>query len=129
MEHLKYLAWINYGFAALTGLVGVFVVLMGLLAGGSMLLGNASDAMVGLVITVVTIGISALLVFALAAAYAFAGRAVSAGKGRILQTILAILAVGNLPIGTIYGVYALWVCWANEETKARFDDPYGVDSY
>ena len=126
MEHLKYLSWFNYLFAAFTGLAALFVVLGGLAVGGSMLMGGGEGDMTPLVITGVSIGFAALIIFVLFALYIVAGRKVAVGRGRILQTILAVLAITNLPIGTIYGAYALWVCWMNEETKKVFEEPFGL---
>jgi len=45
------------------------------------------------------------------------------GRGRALQTTVALLLLPTLPIGTAYGCYALWVCWANPETRARLSVP------
>ncbi|MEZ4238577.1 MAG: hypothetical protein R3F59_20970 [Myxococcota bacterium] len=126
MEHLKYLSLINYAFAALTGLAGAFLVLGGLLGVGSMLM--SSTDMVSLAIMAVSMTFASVLVVVLAVLYAVTGRRVAAGRGRILQTVLGVLALGNLPLGTIYGLYALWVCWGNEETKAAFENP-SYDDY
>jgi len=43
------------------------------------------------------------------------------GKRRLLQSVLAILHVVNMPIGTAFAVYTLWVCWFHQPTKVFFD--------
>ncbi len=53
-----------------------------------------------------------------------AGR-VRVGRGRVLQTALAVLSLFNIPVGLAYGAYALWVCWFNEPTRAQFDQAEG----
>jgi hypothetical protein len=50
-----------------------------------------------------------------------AGRAVGQGRGRILQTVLAVLTIASFPVGTAYAIYALWVCWSNPPTRAAFE--------
>lgn len=125
MEHLKYLAWFNYVLAAFSALAGVLVLLGGALVAGTALMSGDGDAM-PLVITGASLGVAALIVGALTVLYIVTGRRVSAGRGRILQSILGVLAIGNIPVGTIYGAYALWVCWINEDTKKVFEEPYGL---
>jgi hypothetical protein len=124
VEHLKYLAWMNYAFAALfaisllfTGLGGLAVVGLGLSSGGDM--GSV-------MVSVITFGILAVVLGVFMLVYVMAGRQVSRGRGRILQSILSVLSLGSVPIGTIYGGYGLWVCWMNEDTKKVFDEPYGL---
>jgi len=51
------------------------------------------------------------------------GNKLVVGQGRVLQTVLAVLNFSNVPLGTAYAVYALWVCWMNETTKRVMDDP------
>lgn len=125
MEHLKYLAWFNYAFAAITAFV-TFLVFLGALGGIASIAMAPEMDVTTLVIMGVSFGFALLLCAVLTIVYAMAGRRVSRGRGRILQTILSILAVGNFPVGTLYGVYGLWVCWMNEDTKKVFDEPYGL---
>ena len=54
-----------------------------------------------------------LLILALPSAYL--GYSIELGRGRILQTIFAALGIFNFPLGTAYGVFALWVCWGVEK--------------
>jgi hypothetical protein len=54
-------------------------------------------------------------------AWAMASR-VAEGRWRWLQTVWAVLNLSNNPpFGAAYGLYALWVCWINPETKAAFE--------
>jgi len=43
------------------------------------------------------------------------------GRRRILQTTLAILHFCNVPIGTAFAVYTLYLCWFHQPTKVFFD--------
>ncbi len=43
------------------------------------------------------------------------------GKRRVLQTVLALVHLINLPVGTAFAVYTLWVCWFHQPTKVFFD--------
>jgi len=68
-------------------------------------------------------GLVGMLVCLGLAAFAFImGRNVAEGRWRLPQTVWAVLCLGNNPpIGLAYGLYALWVCWANSETREVFD--------
>lgn len=57
--------------------------------------------------------ITGLLVL-LALPSAWLGYSIEQGRGRILQTIYAVLSIFNFPLGTAYGAFALWVCWSAE---------------
>ena len=39
------------------------------------------------------------------------------GRGRMLQTFLACSLLLTFPIGTVFALYALWVCWAQPEVR------------
>jgi hypothetical protein len=68
--------------------------------------------------------IVAMILLTLSLPSAYLGYAIELGRGRILQTIVAALALLNFPLGTAYGVFAIWVCWSAE--KEVFDRG-GVD--
>jgi hypothetical protein len=71
-------------------------------------------------------GLVAFLVFALfAAAHVYAGFMVTAGRGRAAQTMLALLHMANMPLGTAYALYAFWVMYVNESTVRIFQSPGG----
>jgi hypothetical protein len=44
------------------------------------------------------------------------------GRGRGLQTFLAVVMLPGFPIGTALGLLALYACWVGETAKL-FDDP------
>lgn len=125
MQHLKYLAMANYAFAALFTLIfGLAAVLMGVASVLPMVLGEAEiAALVGPLVGFGSVSCFGTLFVLL---YLIAGRRVRKGRGRILQTVLAVLNLGSVPLGTAYGGYALWVLWMNEESKKIFDEPYGL---
>ena len=50
--------------------------------------------------------------------------AVGSGRGRVAQTFLAAMQIMSFPLGTVYAVYALWVCWVNEPSAKRFASDY-----
>lgn len=56
----------------------------------------------------------------LAAPFAYLGYAIELGRGRTLQTVFAALSLFNVPIGTLFGLFALWVCWSVE--REAFED-------
>jgi len=121
MKHLRYLKLINMAMAGMFLFFGIISVLMisvplilGLTQGG---MGASEIAILG----GAAIG-SFLLLGLFAMLYFVCGRKVGRGRGRILQTILAVMSISNLPIGTAYGIFGLWVCWMNDETKAIFEE-------
>lgn len=74
-------------------------------------LGFASVVLGGTVMYLAIIGALHLMVAA----------RVGRGRGRTLQTVLAVLSIFNVPVGLAYGIYALWVCWFNDSTRALFE--------
>jgi len=120
MNHLRILKYLDYFSVAMLVLAGGITV-VSIVATAVMVVASAPEAAIVLlpsaVITVVSIGfIGGLAWFAF-----LAGRGIEHGRGRIAQTLVAIASLGSLPLGTAFGVYAIWVCWFNEETKATFD--------
>jgi hypothetical protein len=124
LEHLKYLSWFNYAFAAFAMLGAAFAALGGVAVVGMTLASGAELS--AIIAPAIAMGVTFFILLVLGLVYLMAGRRVSSGRGRILQSILSVLAIGNVPIGTIYGAYGLWVCWMNEDTKKAFDEPYGI---
>jgi uncharacterized membrane protein YecN with MAPEG domain len=77
-------------------------------------------------LTFLLVGLLFLATFgALAYAHAYAGFMVTAGRARHLQTVLATMHLPNLPLGTAYGAFALWVCYFNPDTTKIFERPAG----
>ena len=58
-----------------------------------------------------------LLVGGLGLACLLAAVRLGRGRGRMLQTFLACSLLLTFPIGTIFAVYALWVCWAHPDVR------------
>jgi len=73
------------------------------LAGGALLFGALVLALMGVV-------------------YIYLGKAIKEYKmwAKILQIILAILGVFSFPIGTVIGIFMLWVLLVKKETKNLF---------
>jgi hypothetical protein len=58
-----------------------------------------------------------LLVGGLGVACLLAALRLGRGRGRMLQTFLACSLLLTFPIGTIFALYALWVCWAHPDVR------------
>ena len=121
MEHLRTLKIVNvlWGivlslFAATFGL-GFFCIGVSMFAKGA----DGAFAFMGY-----GLGTLALL-GTLAGLHIYTGFMVTAGRARKLQTVLAVMMMGNVPLGTAYAAYALWLCHLNPETKGWFDRPMG----
>ncbi len=119
--HIKILGWIHviFGvFGILAGLV-VFTILGGI-AGVAGLSGDVDGRTAAPIL--VLIGIFVLMILIVLSVPGLIG-----GLGllyfkpwaRILMIILSALHILNIPIGTILGVYGLWVL-VNPETEALF---------
>ena len=117
MDHLSNLKRINNVYATINAILGV-VALIGLVY--LMIVTVQGGAPLGLMVgvsllTLVMVVLSVVL-------YVITGKKVEQGSWRIVQTILAVLNItNNPPLGTIYAVYAFWVCWVHPESKACFE--------
>ena len=109
-QHVKILGWLNIVGAVLFIVIGAFVFL--LLVG----IGVASgDAEAGPILTfIATLVGGFMLVMALPGLAAGYGLLKRRSWGRILAIIVGVLNVPNFPLGTIIGVYALWVLLQSE---------------
>lgn len=69
----------------------------------------------------ILLGVLALL----AGALLFRGRSLGA---RILQSVIAAPHLFNVPLGTAFALYSLWVCWvyAERQQRAPLHDPQGL---
>ena len=121
MNHLKILKYVDY-FSAAT------LVFVGLLTGGSIgltlfVVAKADpNAMVAVIPSAGITAVVLLLLLGMAVLALVAARGIEHGRARLPQTILAVLSLASVPLGTIFALYSLWVCWSNEETKATFDN-------
>jgi len=117
MIHLRTLKLLNLVMGAVTALAGLLFLAMfvipGLLACNDGERMGAVFILSGTLVTVLLVG--------LGLAHVLAGNLVAVGRGRALQTALAVLQVSTFPIGTAYAIYALWVCWLNEPSKRAFE--------
>src|SRR5215510_1925644 len=119
--HLKVLAVI----AIVLGVLGlIFTLVVVIVFGGvGAAIGASQDsekaipmAIVGLTGVVLTIYLAITSAVALLCGYGLLQRR---RWGRILGIIWAAVSLINFPVGTILGVYALWVLF-NKETEAMF---------
>jgi len=117
MDHLKGLKTANFVLGAYTLIVGLLVLILFVLP-GLWAWWEGEDA--GLIAVVVGI-LSFLLVGGLGVAHVIVGYLVGSGRGRVAQTFLAATQLMSFPVGTVYGLYALWVCWAHEPSVKRFE--------
>jgi hypothetical protein len=69
----------------------------------------------------VGLGVAAVL----AAPHVYLALNIEKGRGRWLQTVLAVLLLPSVPIGTIIGLIALYACWVGDTSKL-FDDPSAI---
>ncbi len=121
MNHLNNLKLVNYVLGALNLLVALLTILGGIATVG---MGVASGADIGsMVPSIVMFGVFTFSIGIVAVLFFMAGGRVARAKGRVLQTILAVLSLPSCP-GIFYGAYALWVCWMNAESKALLDQGY-----
>ncbi len=122
-SHIKIVGIINIVFGVL-GLMAAGIVFIAV-AGGGILSGDSEAIMITSIVAVSVSGIIA--VFSIPEL--IAGWAILKMKswGRILGVVIAILDLINIPIGTAFGIYALWVLM-NEETEQLFREhqPGGI---
>ena len=118
MTHLRTLKLVNFVLGAYTVVVGTFFLVMFVLPGLWAWWGEGETP--GLIF--VAVGMLAfLLIGGVGMVHVLVGYLVGSGRGRVAQTMLAASQLLSFPLGTAYAVYALWVCWVDEESSARFD--------
>lgn len=109
-QHVKIIGWLNVAGAALFLLIGAFVFL--LLVGVGAASGDAEAVSVLSVVATFVGGF--MLVMALPVLAAGYGLLKRRSWGRILGIIVGVLNLPNFPLGTIIGVYSLWVLLQSE---------------
>jgi uncharacterized membrane protein len=84
--------------------------------------GQAGD--VAILPTMLTGGLILIPLVLIGVLHIITARAFRAGRNwsRICLWILAILNLGNLPLGTGFGIYAIWVLLKTGELKERVED-------
>lgn len=115
-SHVELLALINI----VSGILGLLVagVVFAILF---VLAPVANDPVGSPVLLIVAVGVSSLLVlFSAPSLIAGIGLLKHKAWARILTLILAIIAVMNVPIGTLIAIYTFWVL-TNEETTKILD--------
>jgi len=114
------LAWINVGFSALFAFIGLFALFF--LTGIGIAAEDAAAARI-----LGFIGSGALVFFGTLALPGFAagyGLLKRRAWGRVLGIIVAVLDLFNVPVGTLIGIYALWLLTHQEATD--YFQPAGV---
>ncbi len=118
MDHLQGLKKVNNAYAWFNGLIGL-ICAIGM--AGMTVFCWGEDPLVGWIMLGTTV-FTVVVVGGVTWLYVATGNRVAEGRWRIVQTVLAVLNVtSNPPVGTAYGIYALWVCWSEPAAKARFD--------
>jgi hypothetical protein len=121
--HVKILAAFHLVFGAL-GLVGGLVIVL-IFGGAAGIIGSTAPAdpdarlaipVIGLVGGIILLIILVVSVPGIIAGYGLLQRAEWA---RILTIILSVLHLLNIPLGTILGIYGLWVL-LNQQTQPLF---------
>lgn len=118
MGHLRTLRLVNFVIGAYTFVFGLLFLVMFVLPG---LWVWWEGDLPGLVFVFAGI-LAFLLLGGFAAAHVVVGYLVGTGRGRVAQTFLASMQIMSFPQGTVYALYAIYVCWLNEESAKRFGD-------
>ncbi len=104
------------------GLIGSAILFVAV-AGGGLISG---DPMVMKITSIVAVTISSLIgMLSIPEIIAGIGILKLQNWGRILGIVVAILNLMNIPFGTAFGVYALWVL-LNSETEKIFKQQDGI---
>lgn len=120
MNHLKSLKTVNFVLGAYTVVVGLLFFVLWVIP-GLWAWWDGEDA--GLIAVIVGV-LCFLLIGGLGVAHVVIGYLVGSGRGRVAQTLLAAMQIMSFPLGTVYAVYALWVCWVHEPSAKRFASDY-----
>ncbi len=119
MKHLRYLKILNQLSAAMVFFICSIIAIVIQVMGSRFYEAGTIDAYVMTGSAVFTFALG--LIFGLI--YWMLGSRIGRGRWRIPQTIFAVLGLfNNPPLGLLYGLYALWICWKNPESKKIFDD-------
>lgn len=101
---------LNAGFGVLAAGTGAYVFHLWTLP--------AIEGVAGASALMATVGaLILLLVGGLGLACLLAALRLGRGRGRMLQTFLACSLLLTFPVGTLFAIYALWVCWAHPEVR------------
>lgn len=120
MDHLKSLKTLNFVLGAYTVVIGLLFLVMWVIPGLWAWWDGENAGLIAVAIGILCF----LLVGGMGAAHVIVGYLVGSGRGRIAQTFLATMQLMSFPLGTVYALYALWVCWAHEPSVKKFDAAY-----
>jgi Ca2+/Na+ antiporter len=109
MGHLTMVRVLDAGFGVLATGTGAYVFHLWTLP--------AIDGTAEFTLMTVLGALILLLVGGLGLACLLAALRLGRGRGRMLQTFLACSLLLTFPIGTIFALYALWVCWAHPDVR------------
>lgn len=116
--HVKILGWLYLVFG-LFGLLGA--VLVGLFGVGTGMLAAFDSVGAGAIVGAASVFAAVVVaIFALPAVLVGWGLLARKSWARILAIIVGVLNLINFPIGTILGVYTLWVMF-QDEVKYQFN--------
>ncbi|MBN2798369.1 MAG: hypothetical protein JXX28_04415 [Deltaproteobacteria bacterium] len=122
MKHLKILRILDLVLGTITVATGLAVLLLAITPVGlSALPGVSGSEQLTLWATGGLAGALGLLMLTEGALLFLAAQRVLHGRGRLLQSLVAVLNLGSIPTGLLFGLYALWVCWVNPESRASFE--------
>ncbi|GAB5542203.1 MAG: hypothetical protein RLO52_21370 [Sandaracinaceae bacterium] len=108
MGHLRGLVFLNL-FFGLANVLSICLV--------PALMMNGRDD--GVLDELSTLAITPLMLL-LGVAHLYIARQMHRRTTRLPQTLLAVLYLAAFPVGTIFGAYALWVIWSNDESAEAF---------
>ncbi len=127
-DHVKVLGILNIVFGVLGMLVGMFFLIFFGGIGAFATAANVNDPDAAMALPILgAIGSGIFLLIAL-----FSAPGIITGWGllhlkswaRVLTIVLSALNLINVPVGTVLGVYGLWVC-LNDETARLFQAAQG----
>lgn len=117
MAHLKNLKIFNFVIGAYSVLFGLLCFVMFVIPGLWAWWEGENGGLLAVAVGILVF----LLIAGIGAAHVIVGYLVGSGRGRVAQTFLAAWQLMSFPLGTTYALYALWVCWTNEESARRFE--------
>jgi len=114
-SHIKVIGLINIVFGIL-GFMAAGIVFIAVAGGGFL----SGDPKAMTITSIVAVSLSSIIsIFSIPEIVAGWALLKMKSWGRILGIVIAILDLINIPIGTAFGIYALWVL-LNEETEKIF---------
>jgi hypothetical protein len=111
-QHVMILGWLHIIGSIFFLAIGVFVFT--LLTGIGVTTGD-SEAVAILSLVGTTVG-AFLAILSIPGIVAGIGLLAGKGWGRVLAIVVGILNLVNVPIGTVMGIYTLWVLFQNQAT-------------